>query len=190
VGQVDIQSVSHRNKRDNSARIEADEDEGEVRLEINTESRSTSLARVDEPQMVRPKMDEETLVWSNQVVEPRCQAKPFGVPNDRQVLHVELRTYGQTQLCIEVSKTLLGKFFIVVFQRLEPQCHQHSTPDPQSLFDNIHVKEMWQMQAMQLLKRFDNDVPSFTREAVKFNARFKKVDFGPIHKELLKIGDL
>ena len=49
---------------------------------------------------------------------------------------------------------------------------------------------MWQMQAIQLLKRFNNDLEQFINKTVLFNSRFEKVDFGPLHKEMLQMGEL
>ena len=82
---------------------------------------------------------------------------------------------GRVELLIEVSKTENGKFYIVVFQRylkpkktaanaitvgggateMEKQPIQTTTA---SHFDDIQVKEMWQLEAIQLLKRFNNDL--------------------------------
>ena len=50
-------------------------------------------------------------------MQPRHEAKPFGVPNKREVLLVRRLQRARVELLIEVSKTENGKFFIVVFQR-------------------------------------------------------------------------
>ena len=50
-------------------------------------------------------------------MQARIEAKPFGVPNNRNVLLVKKELIGRVELLTEVSKTDNGKFFIVVFQR-------------------------------------------------------------------------
>ena len=37
------------------------------------------------------------------------------------------------------------------------------------LFDDIKVKEMWQVQAIQLLKLYDNDLSHFIDSVVVYN---------------------
>ena len=46
------------------------------------------------------------------------------------------------------------------------------------------------MQAVQLLKRFNNDLDTFINSVVKYNTRFEKVDFSSLHKHLVEMGDL
>ena len=47
---------------------------------------------------------------------------------------------------------------------------------------------MWQVEAIQLLKRYDNDLRLFAAHAVTFNVRFKRVEFTALHKQLLDMG--
>ena len=56
-------------------------------------------------------------IWSYSL-KPR-NVKVFGVPNERQVVHVEIQTLPESnvELLTELSPTPTGKFFIVVFQR-------------------------------------------------------------------------
>ena len=101
---------------------------------------------------------ETSQLWNAESMKPRHQAKRFGVPNKRQVLLVKKMVRGRVKLLIEVSKTENGKFFIVVFQRYlivaktSPRAtieEQQEERDAKSeLFDDIKVKEMWQMQAI------------------------------------------
>ena len=55
-----------------------------------------------------------TNLWS-EIMLPRIEARPFGVPNKRSVLFAKKLYVGRVELLIEVSKTDNGKFFIVVF---------------------------------------------------------------------------
>jgi len=88
------------------------------------------------------------------------EAKPFGVPNLRQVLYTQKQSIGRVELLTEVSKTDNGKFFIVVFQRyLKPS--KTAAAAAVELFDDISVKEMFQLEAIQLLKKFDNNLQTF-----------------------------
>ena len=93
-----------------------------------------------------------------------------------------------------MSRTDNGKFFIVVFQRfqkIKPSARNFSEEFVNSSsFDDVAVKEMSQIEAIQLLKRFGNDLHAFVNEVVSFNRRFEKVDFGPLHKHLLEMGNL
>ena len=147
-----------------------------------------------------------TELWSEQLL-PRVEAKPFGVPNLRQVLFIQRQAIDRVELLIEVSKTDNGKFYIVVFQRyVKPKFNASKTvtgknaksvmamAPPQaftlSTFDDISVKEMWQLEAIQLLKKFDNDLSKFVNQTVSFNSRFEKVDFNALHRHLLELGAL
>ena len=64
-----------------------------------------------------------------------------------------------------MSKTENGKFFIVVFQRFQkPKKAASGTSSSQPVnntFDDITVKELSQVEAIQLLKRFGNDLQTF-----------------------------
>ena len=59
-----------------------------------------------------------------------------------------------------------------------------------NLFDDISVKEMWQIEAIQLLKKFDNNLETFVNQTVSFNSRFEKVDFSQLHRHILELGAL
>lgn len=104
-----------------------------------------------------------TELWSDQLL-PRVEAKPFGVPNLRQVLYIQRQTINRVEILIEVSKTDNGKFFIVVFQR-----YIRPGKSSSELFDDISVKEMFQLEAIQLLKKFGNDLHAFINQTVSFN---------------------
>lgn len=47
-----------------------------------------------------------------------------------------------------------------------------------------------QVEAIQLLKRYDNDLQAFVDQGVKYNQRREKVDFSHIHKVLVEMGGL
>ena len=49
---------------------------------------------------------------------------------------------------------------------------------------------MWQVEAIQLLKLFDNDLTIFINKVVTFNTRFEKVEFHKLHKHMLEMGSL
>jgi hypothetical protein len=55
--------------------------------------------------------------------------------------------------------------------------------DPQA-FENIKIRELTQLQAIHVLKQFDNNMKSFSREPVKFNARLNKIDISVMNKYL------
>ena len=102
-------------------------------------------------------------IWAEHF-EPRVQAKPFGVPNLRTVLYVKHWQVGRVELLTEVSTTTNDKLYIVVFQRyLKPKKsgQGNEEQDDRNDFDDIKVKEMWQVEAIQLLKRHDNDLRTF-----------------------------
>ena len=130
-------------------------------------------------------------LWSESL-QPRIEARPFGVPPKRTVLKVQRKTIDRVELLTEISKTE-NKFFIVVFKRFvkkkkkSPGRGGHSalesyggTIDPTNLFDDIYVKDIQSLQAIQLLKRYDNDLDRFINSAYKYNRRFEKVDFTPL----------
>ena len=58
------------------------------------------------------------------------------------------------------------------------------------IFNDIYVKEIQWIQAIQLLKRFDNDLEKFINSVVKYNSRFEKIDFSLLHRQLVEMGDL
>ena len=58
------------------------------------------------------------------------------------------------------------------------------------MFDSIQVKEMWQVEAIQLLKRFNNDLQVFIDKTVTYNSRYEKVEFTGLHKQMLEMGQL
>ena len=53
-------------------------------------------------------------IWS-EVLEPRFQAKTFGVPNSRTVILAKKWLSGRCEFLTEVSTTNNGKLYIVVF---------------------------------------------------------------------------
>jgi hypothetical protein len=57
-------------------------------------------------------------------------------------------------------------------------------------FNDIKVKEMWQVEAIQLLKRFNNDLSAFIGEVVVYNPRYERVEFSNLHRHLLEMGKL
>lgn len=130
-------------------------------------------------------------LWSDMLL-PRVQAKPFGVPNLRTILLVQRQQAGRVELLTEVSKTDNGKFFIVVFQRYInlKKSARDIAPQPEKSFNDIKVKEMWQVEAIQLLKRFNNDLSTFIGQVVVFNPRYERVEFNNLHKYLLEMGQL
>ena len=96
-----------------------------------------------------------------------------------------------------MSKTEHGKFFIVVFQRYIQPKRASSSIDIDAdnnfqtgLFDDIKVKELWQMQAIQLLKLYENQLSRFIDSVVVYNSRYERVEFGPLHKQMLDMGEL
>ena len=64
-------------------------------------------------------------------------------------------------------------------------------PDRQSEpFDDIYVKELWWLQAIQLLKRFNNNLDNFLASVVKYNSRYEKIEFTNLHRHLVDMGEL
>ena len=133
-------------------------------------------------------------LWSESL-QPRIEARPFGVPPNRTVLRVQRKTIDRVELLTEISKTENGKFFIVVFKRFikkkmkSPGRGGHSALesyggaiDPTDLFDDIYVKDIQSLQAIQLLKRYENDLDRFIDSSYRYNRRFEKIDFTPLHK--------
>ena len=57
-------------------------------------------------------------------------------------------------------------------------------------FDDVYVKELWWLQAIQLLKRFDNKLDKFLASVVKYNTRYEKIEFNNLHKHLVEMGGL
>ena len=113
---------------------------------------------------------------------------------------MQRKKIDRVELLTEVSKTDTGKFFIVVFKRYIKKKRTSSirsgsafetygTVDKE-IFDDIAVKEIQSLQAIQLLKRFGNDLDKFVDSVVKYNSRFEKVDFSPLHRHLIEMGDL
>ena len=49
---------------------------------------------------------------------------------------------------------------------------------------------MWQMEAIQLLKKFNNDLVLFIDKVVQYNERYEKVDFTVLHKYMGKMAAL
>ena len=139
-------------------------------------------------------------LWSDSL-HPRIEARAFGVPIKRIVLKVKRQKIERVELLTEVSKTENGKFYIVVFKRFVKKKKQSSPSRRRSaldgypmvetdLFDDIYIKELQGIQAIQLLKRFDNDLDKLISCAVKYNSRFEKVDFSGLHKQIIALGDL
>ncbi len=46
------------------------------------------------------------------------------------------------------------------------------------------------MEAIQLLKRFNNDLSKFIGEVVVYNPRYERVEFNNLHRHLLEMGQL
>lgn len=171
-------------------------------LDASASAKAAAVSLLDKPSTTQPPAPDSQAanerLWDETNLQPRLEAKPFGVPNRRQVLLVRKRLQARVELLIEVSKTEHGKFFIVVFQRFAKARRVPATggAGPGSgtgtagLFDDIKVKEMWQVQAIQLLKLYDNELGRFVEAAVVFNPRFERVEFGPLHKQLLEMGEL
>ena len=64
-------------------------------------------------------------------------------------------------------------------------------PDRQSeSFDDVYVKELWWLQAIQLLKRFNNNLDNFLASVVKYNSRYEKIEFTNLHRHLVEMGEL
>ena len=57
-------------------------------------------------------------------------------------------------------------------------------------FDDVYVKELYWLQAIQLLKRFDNKLDKFLASVVKYNTRYEKIEFTNLHKHLVEMGGL
>jgi len=75
----------------------------------------------------------------------------------RTVLLVKHQQVGRVELLTEVSTTQNGKLYLVVFQRfLKPKKTGQplEMQDERNDFDDIKVKEMWQVEAIQVLKKF------------------------------------
>ena len=49
---------------------------------------------------------------------------------------------------------------------------------------------MWQVEAIQVLKKYDNDLSAFVTDSVSFNTRFERIEFNAYHKQLLEMGKL
>ena len=49
---------------------------------------------------------------------------------------------------------------------------------------------MFQLEAIQLLKKFGNDLQTFINETVHFNDRYEKIDFSGLHRQMLELGAL
>ena len=62
--------------------------------------------------------------------------------------------------------------------------------DEKNDFDDIKVKEMWQVEAIQVLKKYENDLSAFVTDSVSFNTRFERIEFNAYHKQLLEMGKL
>lgn len=90
------------------------------------------------------------------------------------MLQVKHWQTGRVELLTEFSTTSNGKLYLVVFQRfLKPKRTGQGSEeqDERNDFDDIKVKEMWQVEVIQLLKRHDNDLNAFISQAVTFNKR-------------------
>ena len=114
---------------------------------------------------------------------------------------MQRKKIDRVELLYEISKTDTGKFFIVVFKRFLKKKKAASPiragtdlgnygADNTDIFNDIYVKEIQWIQAIQLLKRFDNDLEKFINAVVKYNSRFEKIDFSLLHRQLVEMGDL
>lgn len=77
----------------------------------------------------------------------------------------------------------------MVFQKFQKPKKSGRVQAP-SDFDDITVKELMQVEAIQLLKKYNNDLRAFVDTGVKYNSRREKVDFSNIHKVLVEMGGL
>ena len=113
----------------------------------------------------------------------------------RSVLLVKHWKVGRVELLTELSTTTNGKLYIVVFQRfLRPKrtggLPHMEVQTARNDFDDIKVKEMSQVEVIQLLKRYNNDLEAFIDHAVNYNQRFERIEFTAVHKGLVDMGQL